>query len=181
MAKASKKSVAVEIPELADLPLDPAIADELDRLCSESRALASQIKYLEDGDPEHGVVGKNQLGKQIKEVIEGLGELVPDRVLGEGWDLRRQVRVNEKIDPAKLKLALLHTGFRFKVQCPRTQAQYHFDDPGIPPEIVVCPYCDGTGERVLEGLDAAKAVVEQCTDHTETVSVSVYARSEKGE
>lgn len=190
MAKSAKKSVDVIVPELTDLPLDPATANELDQLCSQSRALAAQIKYLEDGDLEHGVVGSGWLRKRIKEVVEGLGDMVPNRVVGEGWDLRRQVRTTEKIDPAKLKLALLHAGFRFKVRCPKLR--YELPDGTIIPideatanpknaKLVPCPYCGGTGERVLEGLDAAKAVVEQCTDRTESVSYPVYARSEKGE
>lgn len=188
MSKSAKKSVDVIVPELADLPLDPATANELDQLCSQSRAIATQIKYLEDGDLEHGVVGSGWLRKRIREVVEGLGDMVPDRVLGEGWDLRRQVRVNERIDPAKLKLALLHAGLRIKVLCPKVVVR---DDPNwqpVPGEIPVapviaevCPLCSGTGERVLEGLDAAKAVVEQCTDRSESVSYPVYARSEKGE
>jgi hypothetical protein len=181
MAKASKKSVVVEIPELDDLALDPAIASELDRLCAQSRALSAQIKYLEDGDPERGIVGKSEVSKQLKTMVEGLE--IPDRVLGSGWDLRRQVRVSEKIDPAKLKMTLLHAGLQLKVACPRVIV---IDDPNSPhvpfaaTVVVVCPHCNGTGERVLEGLEAAKAVVEQCTDRTESVTVSVYARNEKG-
>lgn len=176
MAKTSKKSVEVVVPELADLVLDPAIASELDRLCAQSRALAAQIKYLEDGDPEQGIIGKNDVSKQLKTMVEGME--IPDRVLGSGWDLRRQVRVSERVDPAKLKMALLHAGFQLKVMCPRVVA---VADPAVSSSIqmVVCPLCNGTGERVLEGLEAAKAVVEQCTDRTESVSVSVYARNEK--
>ena len=172
MAKSSKKSIDVEIPELGDLGLDPAITSELDRLCAEYRALGAQIKRLEDGDPEHGIVGKAEISKQLKAVVEGLD--IPERVLGEGWDLRRQVRVNEKIDPAKLKLVLLHAGFEMDLTgCPRVQLAENGKD------VVVCPQCNGKGTVHLTGMAAVKAVVEQCTDRTETVSVSVYARSEK--
>jgi hypothetical protein len=168
MAKSAKKSIDVEVPELGDLALDPAIAKELDRLCAESRALSAQIKRLEDGDPEHGVIGKVEVSKQLKAMVEGLE--IPERVLGEGWDLRRQVRVNEKIDPAKLKLALLHAGLR--IDCPKVVP----DDRGT---LMVCPDCQGTG--VLEGLRAAQVLVDRCTDRTETVSVSVYARTDQKE
>lgn len=170
MAKRTK-TVEVDIPELSDLPLDPGPANLIDNLCSEIRAISDQIKVLEDGDSGRGIKGKSELSRELRQVAQEMG--LPDRVLGDGWDLRRTVRTTEKVDPAKIKMELVRARFQMTVECPKVRVAE--DEVSV----VVCPQCDGTGVLHLEGLQAAKFLVDQCTDRTESVSVSVYARTEK--
>jgi len=93
--------VEVEIPEIADLPIDPAAAAQLDALCAARRQVQGQISVLKKTDA--------QIMEQITPLAEALA--LPARTLGATWDLRRTApRVSEKIDPARLKLQLLQLG-----------------------------------------------------------------------
>lgn len=182
MAK-KRKSVEIEIPEIADLPLDPETRIELDTLCSQVRALSAEIKFLEEGDPEHDQPGKKDLADKIRKIAVERG--LPGRVLGDGWDLRRAERVFEKVNEARLKMRLLQTGFTVEVSCPKVVEQGSISllgrrDPmeiATTQSLIVCPFCDGTGVRVLEGMAAADALVAECTDRSESVSWAVWPRA----
>lgn len=101
MAKSGTKTVDVEIPELGDLPLDESTAQQLDALCLAVRSVQGQIKGLEE--TKATVMG------DLKPLAESLD--LPERVLGAGWDLRRTVRVTEKLNLDRLKMTLLQSGW----------------------------------------------------------------------
>lgn len=177
------KSVKVEIPEISSLNVDPAALSELDSLCAEARSLSTQIKILEDGDPDEGIRGKKDVMKQLVPLAESLQ--LPERVLGDVWDLRRVERTSTKLYDDRLKMRLMQLGFEMDVECPRvafkpvevklngkiTVVEANFGD------IVVCHVCHGTGTRRLTGMQAAIALIESCSETSTSVSWSVYGRS----
>ena len=132
-------TVRVEVPELAALPVDPEARAQLDTLCAAARAIQAQIKPLE-AQIKPLEETKSLVMADLKPLAESLG--LPERVLGESWDLRRVTRVTEKINADRLTMRLLQLGF---------------------------------------GLDAAKDLVAECTDRTESASWSVYGRDKSKE
>jgi hypothetical protein len=167
----ARKTVEVDIPELADLPLDGPTAALLDKLATEARTITLQIGNLErakklvmDGDPEDDVPGLRQLAAALN---------LPDRVLGADWDLRRTTRVSERVNEARLKMLLMQAGLRLQVECPKTIVT-------VVGTIEVCNVCKGTGVKVLDGMFAANHLLKQCADRTESTSISVYARKKEG-
>jgi len=91
----------VEVPEIADLPIDPAAAARLDALCTSKRQIHAQIVNLKRTE--------DSIQEEIVPLAEALA--LPARTLGAAWDLRRTApRVSEKIDPAILRLRLIQLG-----------------------------------------------------------------------
>lgn len=100
MAKGTK-TIEVEIPELDSLPIQTDQAERLDNLCVSLRSIQDQIAPLEQD--------KRKIMEQIKPLAEELG--LPERTLGTGWDLRRTVRVSERVNTDRLKMTLLQNGW----------------------------------------------------------------------
>lgn len=175
MAKSKSKSVEVVIPELSDLPLDPDTASTLDAICCQIRACNEQIKLMEKGDvnstEDNRFIGKEDLVKELKKLVarlESEGRALPERLLGDVWDLRRTVRETETINRSRLLSRLAEEGFTITVKCPTVVS--------VEGVLVVCPQCHGTGERILEGLHAASALLDECTDRSTSVSWAVWER-----
>lgn len=175
---AKYKTVKVPVPEIGELAVDPESLSQLDSLCAEIRSLNEQIGELEKGNPERGIRGKNEAAVKLKELANGLH--LPNRVLGDMWDLRKTVRTTEKINTDRLKSLLLRADLKLEIEC---QPVAFVADPEQPSAImaVVCPKCQGSGTRLLEGLEAINALVEMSTDRSESVSWSVYGRDKEKE
>jgi hypothetical protein len=94
------RTVIVEVPEMDQLPIDPAAREQLDVLCRAVRTIQPQIKALENT--------KDTLMNDLKPLAESLG--LPERVLGREWDLRKTTRTTDKLNEDRLKVRLLELG-----------------------------------------------------------------------
>ncbi len=95
------KTVEVEIPSIADLPIDDDSRTELDSLCAAYRSVQAQIAPLE------------KTKKAVKKVLNPIAVSLnlPVRVLGKGWDLRATKRTTTTINTDKLRMELLRIGW----------------------------------------------------------------------
>lgn len=169
---AKYKTVKVQIPEIDELELPATSRLMLDHLCAEYRAKQAEIEPLDKEAAE--------IKKQIDPLAKELAEqgLLPERTLGESWDLRRTERQNEKINKDRLKSWLLKLGLNLQVPCPKTVTVGGNDGTAI---VDICPYCNGEGIQTLDGVKAVLWLIEEVTDRSENVSWSVYGRDKSKE
>lgn len=169
---AKYKMVKEQIPEISELQLPPDTSSLLDSLCAQYREKKAKIEPLEED--------AKKLKEQIDPLAKVLAEqgLLPTRTLGEVWDLRQTERKSEKVNVDRLKQWLIKLGLRLQVPCPPTQA---VEGANGSLEVVVCEYCSGSGQQVLQGLPAVLWLLEEITDRSSSVSWSVYGRDKSKE
>lgn len=170
---AKYKTVKVQIPEIDELELPDELRHQLDHLCAEYRAKQAEIDPLAED--------AKKLKEQIDPLAKALAEqgLLPERTLGESWDLRRTERQNEKINKDRLKSWLLKLGLKLQVPCPKTVVVGVGEDGTA--YVDICPYCNGEGIQTLDGVKAVLWLIEEVTDRSESVSWSVYGRDKSKE
>lgn len=177
------KTVKVEIPEIKDLPIDPEMKVELDSMCSALRTIQDQVKPLEETKKAIADDTKDQQGNVVRIGLKTLASSLglPERVLGETWDLRRTVRESSRVNEDRLRNWLLNLGISVRIECPKMIVVG--GDPEVPESVVLdlCPRCKGAGFVTLTSIDAANHIVQDCTDTTTSVSWSVYGRDKSNE
>lgn len=164
---AKYKTVTVQVPEITQLPLDPAQVAQLDSLCSAYRTVQGEVAALEKT--------KKAVAEELKPLAEGMG--LPERVLGETWDLRRTVRESSRVNEDRLRTWLLNLGISVKVECPKV-VEVEVDGTVV---LDLCPRCQGAGFITLTSIDAANHIVQDCTDTSSSTSWSVYGRDKAKE
>lgn len=181
------KNVKVVVPEVDSLGLDPGTVSELDAYCRAYRIIQdTPIDFRGVLPPaaaelfeEPATVKESQetIKRKLDSVIATVADQLPERLLGKSWDLRKVQRTTRKVNEDRLKMLLLQQGYQVVVDCPVQQAA---DDPAKPGNIIaiVCPYCHGTGRRLLTGLDAVNHLVREVVEESTSESWSVYKLAE---